>query len=98
MRADDWLTMETRKSEAFVAFGGIEALVRQSTARAERNGGLSSVRVLGTHKEANTYLVEVEVQFNRDPSGDNNLATATNERMIWQVRLVYEDGAWKLAM
>lgn len=98
MRAEDWLTMETRESEAFVGFGGIEALVRQSTARAERNGGFNSVRVISARKEGNTYLIEAEVQFNQDPRAADNQAAATSERMIWRVRLVYEDSAWKLAM
>ena len=92
MRAEDWLTKQTRSAEAFKAFGGLAALVRQSTARAERFGGLESVQVLDERKVGREYAVTAEVHFREDHRNPNNAAIAANEDMVWRFRIVDEGG------
>lgn len=98
LRAEDWLTEETRSSDAFVAYGGLDALIRQGTARANRNGGLKAVRIIDSRSEGATYLVIAEVKFNHDPAKTDTPATATHERMIWEMRVIREKGTWKLTL
>src|SRR5688572_23007035 len=50
MDADEWLTRKARSEPGFKAHGGLDTLVKQSTARAERHGGLKSVQVLQSAK------------------------------------------------
>src|SRR5215471_2849886 len=66
MRPEQWLTKESRTQEAFVAFGGLDAMVRQTTARADRFGGLKSVEVLRASSKGPALLVKIKVRFNRD--------------------------------
>jgi len=96
MRADDWLTRKARSAEKFVAFGGLDALVRQSTERAARFGGLESVRVVNVKIEGPSRVVTAEVNFKRDHREPENPAKAASEDMIWQLRVLDEDGTLKV--
>ena len=98
LRAEDWLSEETRSSEAFIGFGGLDVLVRQSTARADRYGGVKAVRIRGARGEGGEYFVTAEVLFNRDPTAGDGPAMATHDQMIWEFRVVREEGKWKLAL
>ena len=97
MRADEWLTKKTRSAEMFVAFGGLDALVRQSTSSAESYGGLRSVRILVAKREGNTHFVTAEVQFKEDYRRRQSPVAAEREDMVWQFRVVSEDGVLKLS-
>lgn len=97
MKADEWLTRKARSEPAFNAHGGLDAMVKQSTARAERYGGLKSVQVLQSTKRNEQANVEIRVLFNQDPSASIDAPNAAKEEMIWNVTAVKEDGNWKLS-
>ena len=65
---------------------------------AERYGGLKSVRILRASLENGVYFVRAEVRFNRDPTAADSPAMAADERMICELRVIREDGKWKLAL
>jgi len=97
MRAEDWLTKQTRSAPAFTGFGGLDAMVRQSTSRAGRFGGLESVQILDAKKVGQGYAVTAQVHFVEDHRKPDNPASGANEDMVWRFRLVYEGGRWMLA-
>jgi len=97
MRADEWLTRQTRAAPAFEGFGGLDALVRQSTARAGRFGGLGSVQILDAKKVGQGYVVTAQVHFVEDYRKPDNSAVGANEDMVWRFRLINEGGRWMLA-
>jgi len=92
MQPDDWLTEEARTAELFLAFGGLDALVRQSTASAKRYGGLESVRILTAKEDGRAYLVTAEVHLKDDDSRRSVPAKAVSEDMVWRFRVVTQDG------
>src|SRR5262245_57952146 len=63
MEPRDWLTEKAASAELFAAFGGLDALVRQSTSGAQSYGGLKSVQILDVKQEGNAYVVIAEVHF-----------------------------------
>ncbi|HVN34433.1 MAG TPA: hypothetical protein VMU96_04145 [Casimicrobiaceae bacterium] len=98
MRAEQWLTKDVRTAKVFIAFGGIDALIRQTTARADRFGGLKTVEVISATPEGGALLVRIEVRFNRDADDGIGSSAAAAEPMIWEMRVVREDGSWKLRL
>ena len=96
MSADEWLTKNTRSAKAFVGFGGLDGMVRQSTARAARFGGFGSVQILDSKKDGNAYVVTAEVRFKEDHRTPENPATGASEDMVWRFRVINEGGKWML--
>ena len=92
MRANDWLTEKARSAELFVAFGGLDALVRQSTSTAERYGGFGSIQILDSKKEGRVYVLTAQVRFKDDDRRRKDPSKAVSEDMVWQFRVVNEGG------
>lgn len=84
MRAEEWFTKEARASRLFNDFGGVDAMVKDSTAEATRNQGLQSIKVLNEKKQDAVVLIEVEVVFKN--------GTKSTGVDSW----VIEDGNWKI--
>ena len=97
MDPEEWLSRETRTAPLFAAFGGLPRMVQQSTAWAESFGGLKSIDVREARVEGQHALVKVEVHFVRDHKTVDNKAVATNEDIVWDLRLIQEDGVWRVA-
>ena len=96
MRSEEWLNQEARSASLFNAFGGLERMIQQSTARAERYGGLKSVDIREVKSGDRYTLVKAEVKFARDHKSPNN-AVADNEDIIWDLRFAREESVWKIA-
>ena len=94
MKAEIWLTKEARTAEAFVAFGGLDSVIKQSTATADRHGGLRSVEVLSADIDGDGIFVRAKVRFNREDTSGVGVEPA--DQTIWEVRVVREEGRWKL--
>lgn len=97
MKADEWLTRKARSEPAFNAHGGLDVMVKQSTARAERYGGLKTVEVLQATKTNEQADVKVRVLFNQYPSTSKDAPNAAKEEMVWDITALKEDGIWKLS-
>jgi hypothetical protein len=96
MRAAEWLGKDVRDAEKFTAFGGLDRLIKQSTARAHEYGGLKSVSILDVKQQGEAYLVRAEVKFVKDHRKSDSPAVAEREEMIWNIRVAKENGKWKL--
>ena len=90
MRAEDWLKRQTRSAKAFVGFGGLDGMVRQST------GGFGSVQILDAKKDGNAYVVTAEVTFKENHRSPGNPAMGASEDMVWRFRVINEAGKWML--
>ncbi len=97
MKAEEWLSREARAAPLFNAFGGLERMIQQSAARAERYGGLRSVEITEITPDDQRVSVKAEIRFAKDHKLSDAKAVAANEGIIWDLRLVREDGAWKIA-
>jgi hypothetical protein len=97
MKAEEWLSREARAAPLFNAFGGLERMIQQSAARAERYGGLRSVEITEIRPDDQRVSVKAQIRFARDHKAPDAKAVAANEDIIWDLRLVQEDGAWKIA-
>lgn len=97
MNAEEWLTRQARSEPAFNSHGGLDSMVKQSTARAERYGGLKSVRVLQSTKTEEQIDVKIIILFHQDPSASPDVPNAAKEEMIWNMTAAKEDGNWKLS-
>jgi hypothetical protein len=97
MIAKDWLTDEARQAPMFSGFGGVEALVRQSTRSAEKFGGLKAVRVVEARPLKLGCEVSAEVRFVKDHKDPANPAVAASEEMIWTFHMIEKNGAWRIA-
>jgi hypothetical protein len=98
MQATEWLSQETRRAEKFNAFGGLNALVKQSTARAREFKGLKSVVILDVKQEGQVYIVKAEVKFFEDHRKPTSPAMAEREDIIWDIRVARENSKWKLSL
>ena len=96
MRAAEWLGKDVRDAAKFKAFGGLDRLIKQSTARAHEYKGLKSVSILDVQQQGETYLVKAEVKFLEDHTKSKSPAVAEREEMIWNIRVAKENGKWKL--
>jgi hypothetical protein len=96
MQPEEWLTKETRNAPMFKGFGGLDALVKQSTARAQKFGGLKTVTVQDVKKEGDTYKAAIEITFMEDHKDPSNSAMATQEDMVWNIQIIKQGGRWKL--
>ena len=97
MISKDWLTDEARRAPMFSGFGGVDALVRQSTRRAEKFGGLKTVRVVEARPLKLGCEVSAEVRFVEDHKDPANPAVAAGEEMIWTFHMIEKNGAWRIA-
>jgi hypothetical protein len=97
MKPEEWLSREAASASFFSAFGGLERMIQQSTARAERYGGLKSVDIKEVKPNDQRALVKAEVKFARNHKSSDNNAVGANEDIIWDLRFVQEDGVWKIA-
>ena len=96
MLAEEWLTKEARNAPMFGAFGGLDALVNQSTEQAKKFGGLRTVTVKDVKREGNTYHVVIEITFMQDHRMPASAAMATQEDIVWNLEIRNQDGVWKL--
>lgn len=87
MQEENWLTKEARSSELFVSFGGLEALTKNSSAEANKEGGLEFVKVNVLKRDENSLTAEVEVTFK-----SKKVSTSTE---VW---LSNVDGQWKMTI
>lgn len=97
MKADEWLTRKARSEPAFNAHGGLDAMVRQSTAQAERHGGLKTIEVLQATEISGQAIVKIRVLFNKNPIASTNAPNTIKEEMIWDITATKEDSVWKLS-
>jgi len=97
MKAEEWLSREARAAPLFNGFGGLERMIQQSAARAERYGGLRSVEITEIKPDDQRVSVKAEIRFAKDHKVPDAKAVAANEDIMWDLRLVREDGAWKIA-
>jgi len=97
MSAREWLTDEARQAPMFAGFGGIEVLVRQSTSRAEKYGGLKSVSVVEARPLKLGCEVSALVRFVKDHKDPANPAVAAGEEMIWTFHMIEKNKAWKIS-
>ena len=96
MRASEWLGKDVRDADKFKAFGGLDRLIEQSTARAHEYKGLKSVSILEVKEEGPAYVVKAEVKFIADHRKADSRAAAEREDMVWNIRVAKENGKWKL--
>lgn len=97
MKPEEWLTRGAQSAPLFNAFGGLERMIQQSTARAQRYGGLKSIDIRETKHEGQRVLVKAEIRFVKDHKSTDTNAVAASEDIIWDLPLVREGGAWKVA-
>jgi hypothetical protein len=97
MKPEEWLSRDARTAPMFNAFGGLERMIQQSTARAERFGGFKSVDIREVTPSDQRMLVRAEVKFARDHKLGGDKGKAANEDIIWDLWFVREDGVWKIA-
>ena len=97
MSAKKWLIDEARRAPMFAGFGGLNALVTQSTARAKKYGGLRSITVRSTNRVGEACEVSAEVKFLKDHKDPTNPAVAANEDMVWTFQMSRQQGLWKIA-
>jgi hypothetical protein len=97
MDASDWLQREAREAKQFQAFGGLDALVKQSTSFAHDYGGLKSVEILNVKAQPNGYEVVAEVKFFDDAKRRKSPTAAEREDMRWTFRVVREEARWMLS-
>jgi hypothetical protein len=96
MQEEDWLTKKARSASAFRAHGGLDVMTKQSTARANRYGGLKTVTVLSVKKTRDGYRVRAKVEFKESPANSKSAAVAAKEPMVWSLTEVKENGIWKI--
>jgi hypothetical protein len=97
MREEEWLSREAAAASLFKGFGGLERMVQQSTARAERYGGLRSVEVREAKSGDKNTTVTAEIKFVRNHKSEDEKPVPLNEDITWELRFVREDGVWKIA-
>lgn len=86
MKESEWLVGEGRtRSSLLYKFGGLDALRLQSKAEADKNGGVSGVRVLRSLERNGKWFIEVEVIFKN------------GEKVTGADCWVLEDGVWKIS-
>jgi len=97
MEDSEWLSVATRTAPNFVGFGGLSALVNQSTAFAREFNGLKSVEILDVADQGNVQRIRAEVKFLDDKRRSASPAAAERKAMIWTFVATKEDGKWKLS-
>lgn len=96
MSTEEWLANEARIDAVFRAFGGLDALVKQSTELANKFGGLRAVTVRDVKRDGDTYHVVIEVTFMQNHRTPPSEAMATQEDIVWDLQIRNQDGVWKI--
>jgi hypothetical protein len=86
MQADEWLTKKAQLSPLFKSFGGLDAVVKNSTEEAMRNQGMKYIKLLNVKKKGIYHFVEFKIFF-------NNKQTSSGMDS-W----VMENGKWKITV
>lgn len=97
MAAEDWMTASARRAPSFAGFGGVDALVEQTTRRAKRYGGLKSVKVVSIERAGNECQVKLDVQFMVDPRVPTSPAVSEREDMVWTFKMSNVNGNWRIS-
>ena len=96
MSDSEWLSSEARGGGKIAAFGGLNKLVKQTTAFAKEFNGLKSVAVLDVVEVGNKQRIRAEVKFFDEARRKASPAAAEREDMIWTFLVTKEHGKWKL--
>jgi hypothetical protein len=96
MSPEEWLADSTRETNVFEKSGGLPAMVEQNTARAKERGGFKAAIVQKSTNTRTGYEVTIEILFNEPSKGRD--AEATQEREIWNLRVVKDRGTWRIAL
>jgi len=98
MSPDEWLADSISETNVFEKSGGLPAMVKENTARAKQRGGFKAAVVEKSTNTRTGYEVTIEIVF-KDPSkGRDANAVTTQEKEIWNVRIVKDGGRWKIAL
>jgi hypothetical protein len=96
MQAKQWFTAAASAAPMFAGFGGIKALVEQSTAHAEKYDGFGSVTVLSAKRVGRGCEVSAEVKFKKDHKDIASTLGTDHEDMVWTFQFVRQNGVWKI--
>lgn len=97
MTPEEWMTREARNAPAFQAFGGLPRMVKNSTAWANKYGGLRDIELLHAKTEREGVVVAMRIHLQRDYRDPASPVASEREDRVWELRLAMEDGAWKIA-
>lgn len=98
MQPEEWLTKGTREAPLFMAFGGLSAMIKQTSEKAAQRGGFKTVIVRKSSRTQSGYNATIEVVFEDPLKGRNRSTAGTLEDEIWNVRITKESGRWKIAL
>ena len=98
MRAQEWLVPESQASAGLKDYGGLAAVVRQSTAFAHQYGGVSSVRIESLSVTGDIHRVAVHVSFPDDARRRADPVTSEREDVVWRLAAKQLKGEWRFAV
>lgn len=97
MNPDAWLSRKAKNGERFKAFGGLDAVVIQSSKLAHEYRGLRSIEIKHVSAENPGFVITAEVKFFDEDRRRASPAMAEREDMVWTFRVEKENRTWKLA-
>jgi hypothetical protein len=98
MRSSEWLELDPASRAGLEAYGGLETMVRQSTAFAHAYGGVDMVRIESIQKLEPGFLIEVLVTFREDDRRRNNAAIAEREVITWRLQARQSGQRWRFSI
>ncbi len=96
MNPKDWLADDVSRATMFAGFGGLNALIQQTTARTRKFGGLKSITIRNSVRSGDVCEVSAEVKFVKDPKDSPSPAATDNEDMVWTFQLSRQHRSWKI--
>jgi hypothetical protein len=97
MDAKAWLLKDARNGERFKAYGGLDAVVKQTTSLAHEYQGIRAIELKTVSPTETGFIITTEVRFLDDERRKKSPAIAERDDMIWRFRVEKESGIWKLA-
>jgi hypothetical protein len=97
MKPKEWLSPEVRKAPMFVGFGGLPAMIRQTTANAHEYGGISGMHIKSVRVVGSAVEIVVKVRLRDEHLRKQRGEAADLEGSEWGVTARKYRGVWLIA-
>ena len=94
MRSHEWITPEMDKAPAFKAFGGLAAMVRDTTRFAHLYGGLASLHAEPVQVINGIHRVNIRVTFKDDERRRTSPSMGEREDIVARLTATQVRGVW----
>jgi hypothetical protein len=94
LKEKEWLSDDLRLSENFRGHGGLSRLTSQSTALAQKYGGIGQIQLLSSDCSGAKCKIRLQLKFRDEERRKASASPAEREDMVWEFSATKSKRNW----